>query len=214
MKEFRDLKLFGSLEKLKLAIKGIEKILDNDWYREKEKVNYQLGINPMYCFICSETNKRRACGLYLAESKDGYLYVSNIVPRKVGELSHDEYNYVLEEFHQRFVMPVSQELDIRVIFNGAERSVDNSMSSELASLLRTFSACANKSTGASHPLDKKRWYAFLTTAHKEKSLLDAFTLRRLLIEEEDWFEDIASELANEYEEGRSLLAYYDKNSIL
>jgi hypothetical protein len=214
MRVYRELKLLGSEEKLEQVIEEIEKILDNGWYRDKQE-EIELSscsmLNPMYCFICSETKVGPACSLVLAKSQDGDLYAANIVLEKVGELSYDEYNFVLEEFHQRFVVPASKKLDLEVVLSKAEVGINDFMSSEVAELLRKFSASAHWSNAASHPLDEPRWYAFVVAAHKEKALLDASTLRRLLIEEENWSEDRARRLSSKYESARSLLDYYDKN---
>jgi hypothetical protein len=84
------------------------------------------------------------------------------------------------------------------------------VSPETALLLHRFSAAANKSTGSSHPCDEERWLEFVTAAHREKAALDASTLEQWLREGEGWPEDIASELAVDYEKARSLLSYYEK----
>ena len=211
MLTLRDLKLIVNSDKLKLVVTGIEELLNNGWIRDKQKETDWLshaGIE-FYCFTCSQTNERRACNLFLSTGEDGYLHVTTIMPGDGSSLSYSEYNHVLEEFHQLFLMPVGQKLDIRIVFPEAERSINNSMSPELATLLHTFSNAANKSSGASHPLDEKRWYAFLVAAHQEKSLLDVPTLRQLL-EEDGWGEEEALELSTNYESARSLLRYYEE----
>ena len=83
------------------------------------------------------------------------------------------------------------------------------VSDETAEKLHTFSACANKSTGSSHPMDETRWYAFLMATHTERSSLAPESLRRWLQEEEGWDEDHAWKLSIEYETARSLFTYYD-----
>jgi hypothetical protein len=83
------------------------------------------------------------------------------------------------------------------------------MSHDTAELLRRFSACANKGTGASHPLDRDRWNAFVVAAHHDGSRTDASDLRRWLIEVDGWAPEVADQLTVEYEYGRELLAYAD-----
>jgi hypothetical protein len=87
------------------------------------------------------------------------------------------------------------------------------VSKETAQLLHHFSVLANKSTGATHPSDERRWFEFIGAAHREDASLDDRTLERWLREEEDWPEDVASELAAEYEKARSLLKFYDPKVV-
>jgi hypothetical protein len=78
-----------------------------------------------------------------------------------------------------------------------------------AEKFRYFSSCANKGTGASHPQDRERWNDLVLATHQERSTLDASTLRRWLVEVEEWPPEVADPLAIEYEYGRELLAYAD-----
>jgi len=81
----------------------------------------------MYCFSCSELEPRRACNLWLGDASDyGRLSVSNIIPKSVSQLSYDEYNYILEEFYQRFVLPASQNLKVEVNLTEAELDIRQS----------------------------------------------------------------------------------------
>jgi hypothetical protein len=68
---------------------------------------------------------------------------------------------------------------------------------------------ANKSTGASHPKDKERWFEFLISAHRTSARLDADLLARWLSEAEGWPEDTAHALAIDYEFALGLLQKYD-----
>ena len=86
------------------------------------------------------------------------------------------------------------------------------VSPAVAEALRRFSVLANKSTGASHPLDRDRWFDFILLAHRENAQLDASVLARWLSESEGWFEDCARDLAGEYERSRSLLTRYEASA--
>ncbi len=79
-------------------------------------------------------------------------------------------------------------------------------------LLHQFSAAANKGTGSAHPYDKRRWFDFLIEAYKSGASLDSYTLRRWLIEEENWPDELATNLVEEYEFARSLLTQFDQKS--
>ncbi|MBD1878196.1 hypothetical protein [Coleofasciculus sp. FACHB-T130] len=216
MKVFRDLKLTGQPETLQEVIQKIEKILDNGWYKdtqaEAELNSRQVYDLTMYCFSCSETEARRASSLWFGDPQYGKLSVSNIVPQKVSELSYDEYNHILEEFFNRFVVPALKGMEEVIIdWTDPEFDLEESASPEGAFFLLKFSEAANKSTAASHPMDEERWYAFLVAAHKNNAALDSSNLVRWLREEGGWSEDIAFKLAAQYESARSLLNYYDRS---
>jgi hypothetical protein len=74
-----------------------------------------------------------------------------------------------------------------------------------------FSRLANKSTGAAHPMDKKRWYAFLIAAHRASKRLDSDQLARWLVEVEAWSAGRAQDLAIDYEFALGLLEQYDQS---
>ena len=88
-------------------------------------------------------------------------------------------------------------------------TIDDIVSELVAKKLKIFSAVANKSTGAAHPLDRRRWMDFLVEAHRSETDLSPSMLRRWMCEVEGWSEDIASELTCDYETSRELLNYYD-----
>jgi hypothetical protein len=77
--------------------------------------------------------------------------------------------------------------------------------------LRRFSRSANKSTGAAHPWTGARWYAFIIATHHTSKRLDTDQLVRWLVEVEHWSEDIAHELAIDYEFALGLLEQYDQS---
>src|SRR3546814_11423754 len=76
---------------------------------------------------------------------------------------------------------------------------------ESAAALRRFSAAANKATGASHPLDQRRWFDFIISAHRSGKDIGTDRLARWLHEVEGWDEDSAHRLAGEYERCQELL---------
>ena len=58
------------------------------------------------------------------------------------------------------------------------------LNAETAKALKAFSALANKNTGATHPLDRDRWFKFIILAHLGSAQLDTETLYRWFSEEE------------------------------
>jgi hypothetical protein len=162
----------------------------------------------MYCLTFPEARGRTAGEVWMGYRGPNELYVSNVIPRNFeGQFLYSDYNTILSEFYDRFAFPTAREQRLPIELSSDEVGLEDWLSPAAAKALRLFSDKANKSTGASHPEDQKRWYRFLILADREKVRLDASTLARWLREEEGWADSVASELAGQYEEARSLLAY-------
>jgi hypothetical protein len=151
-----------------------------------------------------------AAGLTLWGTDDGY-YVPNVVPLSHGWLSFKDYNAILALFVREVVEPVAASAGFAVELTAGEQGLNDWMPETVAQALRLFSSAANKSTGASHPLDQKRWFAFLLAAHRSDRRIDAEQLARWLHEVERWDEDSAHRLAGDYERALSLLAFAEEN---
>ncbi len=123
------------------------------------------------------------------------------------QLALGEYNYILEEFHERLLRPAAERVGLTAVLSDAAVGLDHWMSAATAEKLQSFSANANKGTGSSHPSDREKWNDFVLSAHQEGSSLDAATLRRWLVEVEGWAPEAADQLAVGYEYGRELLTF-------
>ena len=145
-----------------------------------------------------------ASGLTLCGRPDGYEVV-NIVPLEDGELGVSGYNDVLNDFMDRVVGPAARGLSFDVSVTPRKQSITDWTSDEVASALHTFSVCANKSTGAGHPADRKRWFEFLFASHAANSRLDTELLGRWLVEAEEWPPEIAHDLVDSYQYSMDLL---------
>ena len=145
-----------------------------------------------------------ASGLTLRGRPDGFE-VMNIVPLEDGELGVSGYNDVLNDFMERVVGPASRELIFDVSVTPRKQSITDWTSDEVASALHTFSVCANKSTGAGHPTDRKRWFEFLFASHAANTRLDTELLGRWLVEAEEWPPEIAHDLVDSYQYSMDLL---------
>jgi hypothetical protein len=214
MKAFQDIIISGHNDQFEQLTSRIEGSLRAGWERGKKQEAYMssMAVPGVVCFTCSSEAKRPAAALWLAPLESGKWHVSNIVPSEKRELSLQEYNRILVDFAETFVLPVSTEIGFSVTITKAEKKLEDIVSLPVQRALESFSALANKSTGSSHPSDKERWYAFLVEAHKGKCDLDVTTLKKWLIEEEEWPEEAAFELAIEYENGRGLLDYYETHN--
>lgn len=148
--------------------------------------------------------------LVLWEEPQGYK-VSNIVPRNVGELTIDQYNAILQDFITKVAQPAAQGGVFTIESTAPNQGPQDWMDANAADSLRRFSGAANKSTGASHPLDERRWYQFLIDAHGAAKRATPDQLARWLVEVEHWPEDTARELAINYEFALGLLERYDSS---
>lgn len=149
-----------------------------------------------------------AAGLTLWSREGGYE-ITNIVPKKMGQLTYAQYNGLLQEFERAIVRPVASAIGFAVTVSAPKQGLEEWVSPNAAKALEAFSHLANKSTGSSHPLDQKRWLHFIILSHHSEKKLDGDRLRRWLIEVDGWDEDHAFKLIIEYEFGLDLLNAYD-----
>jgi hypothetical protein len=145
-----------------------------------------------------------ASRLVLWPKGEGY-YVPNITPAAVGQLTVEQYNAVLSNFVEAIAKPVARQFGYLVNITSAVQDLEDWMSADAATALRRFSAAANKSTGAGHPMDERRWFDFIIAVHRVGDDVGSDRLARWLHEVEGWAEDTAHELAGEFERGLALL---------
>jgi hypothetical protein len=107
------------------------------------------------------------------------------------------------------VRPAATRTGVAADATDTQADLEHWLSAAAAEKLRRFSSGANRGTGSSHPQDRERWNEFVLSAHQARSILDASTLRRWLVEVDQWPPEVADQLAVEYEYGRELLAFAD-----
>ncbi|WP_315764268.1 hypothetical protein [Bradyrhizobium sp. SZCCHNR2009] len=90
--------------------------------------------------------------------------------------------------------PAGADAGFLVEVTSSSQSLHDMSSPEIAAALSRFSSAANKSTGSTHPADRKRWMHFLVLAHQSGRDLDAEFLARWLSEIEGWDEESAHDL--------------------
>lgn len=213
MKIFRDLYLHLPEAQADNFFDELNNILDKNWSREiaLEESSAQQAGEKFYYFSCSRSEVLEPALIAFAKKDHKIIYIANIVPKEIGELSRDQYNVILMEFYNNFLKPLCEKHSIRVEITSDNQSIEDWVSEGTYKKLKRFSGAANKSTGSSHPCDQERWFAFIISVLQNNEKLDPGQLERWLVEEEGWHYDIASDLAIEYEQGLALLTYYESH---
>lgn len=181
-----------------------------DAERAEEIRRNAVSSEDVLLFRHDATELLPAAGLTLWGRNGGY-YVPNIVPLETGKLSYAQYNAILTDFIDRVARPVCDRLGAGIELSSGTQSLEDWTTGDVATRLKRFSAAANKSTGASHPMDERRWFDFIVASHRSGTQLDAETLARWLREVEGWDEETAYDLAGDYQNGLALLTYYDEH---
>ena len=207
MKTFQDLYIHLNGYDMEALAELFTQQCNGFWKRaiEREKDAISLG-EKAYCFEHSEGDGLRNAGLTLFEKTHDVWYVPNIVPIESGQLSYDEYNDLLNNFTDFVVKPAITDLPVTIELTKDQVFLEDITGNEIAEKLSRFSALANKSTGSSHPLDKKRWFQFLLAVNNRNVNLDTDILIRTLIEQ-GWSDESANQLAIEFEFAQNLLNY-------
>jgi hypothetical protein len=177
---------------------------------EQKMKGYAHDAEDVIVFIREPFGEIVEAALVLWQEPTGYR-VTNIVPRKVGELGTTKYNIILQDFVEKVARPASVEGVFDVDLSSSRQGLNDWVDDPVSELLKSFSALANKSTGASHPRDQERWFKFLIAAYLAPARLDSDQLVRWLSEIEGWSIDTAHELARDYEFALQLLEKYDNS---
>lgn len=177
---FQDLYLRGPTSAVAALRQALKDRATPPWRyaTEKEEQLRELGEEgDALAFERAVTPGFEAAELVLIADDDG-LKVANIVPRELSELTHRAYNAILADFASEVARPAAMDAGYSVVMSNSTLQLENMVSPAVAEALRRFSVLANKSTGASHPLDRDRWFDFILLAHRENAQLDASVLAR------------------------------------
>lgn len=204
MKVYRDLKLMGSVENLKkFCHKLSERVQSSESWGLESDMNF-----PEFLLLHRRKDKGIEEAILFLKNEDSQLRVTNVIPKQVSSLSHDEYNKILDSFYTDFVETNNHNLHLEYSKETVE--LEDLGDSEVVSALKLFSKAANKSTGTSHPNDKERFQEFVILSHRKCSFIDIDIIERWLIED-GWEHKRAVDIIIEYEIGISLLQAYDKH---
>lgn len=211
MKVFRDLYVRLNGFKIEDLIELFTNNCGDHWRRALDREN-DAGIlgEKAFSFEHLLGDGLERAGLSFFQKEDDTWYVPNIIPLESGQLSHEQYNKLLNNFLENIVRPSITGLDVTAELSDDELFLNDVVGEEIASLLHKFSVLANKSTGSSHPCDRNRWFDFIIAVQRKHFSLDTDLLIHTLIEE-GWSEEWAHDLAIEYEFAIGLLDYKEGN---
>jgi len=213
MKEYRDLTISGTRERLIATVADIENALNDGWKRNKQievEGRARAGLKPAqlrFCFTCTPTTSRKGALLVLMSNPEDNLCLTNIVPDELGRLTHDEFNYILEEFLQKFARPAAARTGVTIETSSGVVTIDDWFSTETAEKLRRFLELSRGSK--SRPEDDELWKAFLVSAHREDAKVHGELLRRWL-EEDAGCKYYADELASDYQRSQEILTFEEQ----
>lgn len=209
---FQDLHLTGPTQEHSKLREALLSLTRPPWRHDVEKeeeLSEHAGNDDVLVFERTLSGGLPAAGLVLWSTVKGYS-ITNIVPIESGQLSYASYNAILQDFARHIAEPAAKQVGFKLETTAPRKTLGDWLTPSTAEALRRFSTLANKSTGASHPLDKGRWLTFLIAAYQDRHEFDAGLLVRWLIEVEHWPDDTAHDLAIEYEFALELLEQYDK----
>ena len=210
MKTFRNLYIHLNGADIDSLSRNLDNQSQPTWTRRrgKEEELADKKGKPI-CFEAKKGGPIPPSTLYIFQKENETLWVSNIVPTEESELSYDQYNLALAHFHENIVLPAIEGTSIKAELTSDQVSIGSIAGEEAEKAIVLFSDLANKSTGSSHPSDRKRWFEFLVLAHDARSDLYQGIIIRTLVEL-GWSEEKAVELGMEFEFAEDLLSYIEE----
>jgi hypothetical protein len=215
MKKFRELFIKVDSQHTTEFVAALDSALTAGWARAhdaEERGRSLANDDAEFCYYyCDKRDHRQAAMISIYRRDGETLYVTNVVPTELTELSHEQYNAILQNFHDLVLTKLNVVFPITILLASDQLNVANMMSAEAFKRLQEFSSMANKSTGSSHPHDRGRWIEFLQTLHSTKHRFDSHSLVRWLTEVEEWPVEVAHEMQSEFEFAMELLDYGPKS---
>jgi hypothetical protein len=212
MEKFRELCIKITPQHTRDFLSAVDSALKKGWKRATEaearaRSMSRLKLHEEMAYYCCDKRGQRQAALVAIYRRDPQqLYVSNVVPTELSELSHRQYNAILKDFYDEILANVRGSFRVSVVLASNQLRVEDLMPAETFKLLRAFSSSANRSTGSAHPADGELWQTFLVALSRGQHKLDSHSLLRWLIEVEGWPGEVAQDLGSEFEFGMELLA--------
>lgn len=210
MRVFQDLTISGKpddLQKLRTELlrspNGWVPFKRNEEWMDKEEPS-SSEAHPFIAIDVPELSRLRPATLFLLLKDEGQTaYVGNILPDS-NSLSQEEYNAILKSFFEECIQPHRDHFRLKCLFSPEFVFIEDTLSRENLALLHEFENMANKSTGASHPNDYRRWINFIVASVRDKERLGTEQLRIWLMDQ-GFPPYIASDLVQQYKFGFDLI---------
>ncbi|MFZ2999752.1 MAG: hypothetical protein WA071_05440 [Undibacterium umbellatum] len=200
MKKFQDLIIKTDLQESEVT-RIIASRLPESWVEPREfNADILAKVGGAYYAFDLKSSRSGRARLWMAPSENGII-VSNIIPLDKRELAPDEYNEILQKFVEQGVKG-----SFDFILTDPEILLTDVLSEVSSQKLIAFSSSANKSTGHSHPLDEKRWLAFVYSTVKQDEEID-FELLVSFLSEQGWDDESAQDLADDFSYARRAMRY-------
>lgn len=187
MKVYKELIIQGTERALFEFQNKIGDFSTNDW----ERIRGRRDLKDKFVVFeyKGESVDKSQVFFYTANIKEkGLIKVTNIIPiaQDKSDLTIEEYNKILDLLYKdivcRYIDPeLSIELSKSDVFDPL-----TVFSKETLNKLKQFCSAANKSTGATHPLDRERWLDFVFTSYSKEETMDTETFANFLSDEEYW----------------------------
>jgi hypothetical protein len=193
-------------------VQALEKAAGNGWRRDpglEATVRGMVAGHTYVCFLREGHPRYSPASVWMIYSPPGNLKVANVLSERFSELSIQDYNALLDDFHTNVIQPAAAAMGVPVRFTNGTMALQDLAPPSVVDKLRVFASSGNRASAAGHPQDFNRWLDFITEAHRRRCELPAQVLGRWLQEEEHWPRDTAERLAVEYEFARDLLKVYD-----
>ncbi len=199
MKIHREFKIKTFQKLLELSAQIKEK---NEWSRSIELENtINDSEHSGLCFVSTKLKHRSNAFIYVAnDSNTGK--VANIVPRNGEDLSIEEYNAILMDWHRCYLVG----LDLQFEIGPDDEILMEAIGTLAYSFFQRFANTANKSTGISHPIDQERWFEFVYACASTKKYPNSELIKEQLIKY-SWSPKIAESVANEFNSTYDAMAY-------
>lgn len=185
MQIFKDLFIDVGSTKIDSVISNITRSIEDSelWRRQIKKEEKFKNFEPAFAFERKADEILPNVGLSIFKKENSIWYVANIVPLETSQISMKEYNDILTEFHNLFVSNIKSNLSYEITLTSDLLSNEEILGAQANQLLKSFSSCANKSTGIAHPLDQRRWFSFIKQVSAEERKISSDYLLEILVEQ-------------------------------
>lgn len=176
-------------------------------YSEKSAEYQKLCGVPSCCIVCNY-NKIPKSAVHITLRKKGSLYVANIIPLEINELSLDQYNAVV----CRFVMDLraylkKSKISVSVTLSRPNIGLEELIPGELTR--KIFQRYISQYPTRYHPLDIQRLDQFTCALVRySRNTMDFERFERLLIEEFGWQSNDAKWCRRRVETGVEVIKEY------